>query len=87
MKHRLTGIAIAAFFASTSFTSVTFAAAPADEPQQTLTAPQKDPNFIDVELSDINGRKVNARLSKDDLKKLKLQPGAALTLITLPSDQ
>ena len=86
MKHRLTGITIAAFFASTSFTSVTFAE-PASNPQQTLTAPQKDLNFIDVQLSDINGRKVKARLSKDDLQKLNLQPGAALTLITLPSAQ
>ncbi len=86
MKHQLTGIAIAAFFASTSVASVTFAE-PAATPQQTLTAPQKDPNFIDVQLSDINGRKVSARLYKEDLNKLKLQPGAALTLITLPSEQ
>lgn len=84
MKHLSAGVAAVALFSCISFTSITFAAEPITNPQQPSTASQQDPNFVDVQLSDINGQKVNAKLSKDDLKKLKLQPGAAFTLIALP---
>ena len=65
MKHLLAGVTAVALFSCVSFPSITFAADPITNPQQLITS-QQDPNFIDVQLSDINGQKVKAKISKDD---------------------